>query len=59
MSNRSGLVATFAAMVSMLTAASAHAFAAAPPNELPEPGTWALAGLAAVVGIVVSLRRRK
>jgi len=59
MSIRSGLIATVAAMASMLTAVSAHAVAAAPSNELPEPGTWALVGLAAVVGIVVSRNRRK
>jgi hypothetical protein len=59
MSIRSGLIATVAAMASMLTAVSAHAVAAVPSNELPEPGTWALVGLAAVVGIVVSRNRRK
>jgi PEP-CTERM motif len=59
MSIRSRLIATCAAMASMLAAVSAHAIAAAPPNELPEPGTWALVGLAAVVGIVVSRNRRK
>jgi H+/Cl- antiporter ClcA len=58
MSLRSRLIATGAALASMLTAVSAHAIAA-PPNELPEPGTWALVGLAAVVGIVVSRSRRK
>jgi hypothetical protein len=45
-------------MASMFAGVSAHAVAAAPPNELPEPGTWALVGLAAVVGIVVSRRRK-
>jgi hypothetical protein len=59
MSVRSRLIAIGAAMASLLTAVSAHAMAAAPPNELPEPGTLALAGLAAAVGIVVSRSRRK
>jgi H+/Cl- antiporter ClcA len=59
MSIRSRLIATGAAMASMFAGVSAHAVAAAPPNELPEPGTWALVGLAAVVGIVVSRRRKK
>jgi hypothetical protein len=46
-------------MASLLTTVSAHAIAAAPPNEIPEPGTWALAGMAALVGIAVSRSRRK
>jgi hypothetical protein len=59
MTVRSRLIATGAAMASLLTAVSAHAVAAPPPNEIPEPGTWALVGLAAVVGLVVSRNRRK
>lgn len=59
MSVRSRFIAIGAAMASLLTAVSAHAVAAPPPNQIPEPGTWALVGLAAVVGIVVSRSRRK
>lgn len=59
MSVRSRLIAMGAATASLLTAVSAHAVAAPPPNQVPEPGTWALVGLAAVVGIVVSRNRRK
>lgn len=58
MSVRSKFIATCTAMASMLSAVSAYAVAAPPPNELPEPATWALMGLAAVVGIVVSRRRK-
>lgn len=59
MSIASKLIAAAAATSSVLFAASAHAGVFIPPNVVPEPGTLALVGLAAVVGIVVSRNRRK
>lgn len=42
-----------------LVSLAAHAGTIVPPNQVPEPGTWALIGLAAAVGVVVSRNRRK
>jgi hypothetical protein len=58
MSNRSKIIAASAAAASMLVAVAAHA-GEPPPGVVPEPATWALVGLAAVIGIVVSRNRRK
>jgi uncharacterized membrane protein len=57
MSIRSKLIAASVATSSMLVAVAAHAGTIS--NTVPEPGTFALVGLAAVVGIVVSRNRRK
>jgi hypothetical protein len=57
MSIRSKIITASAAAASMLVAVAAHA--GEPPNAVPEPATWALVGLAAVIGIVVSRNRRK
>lgn len=38
---------------------SVSAYAGAPPLNLPEPGTWALLGLAAAIGIAVTRKKRK
>ena len=59
MSIRSKLTAAAVATSSMLVSLAAHAGVAIPPNVVPEPGTLALVGLAAVVGIVVARNRRK
>lgn len=49
-----------AAAVAGLSAMAAQAGAIVPPtNSVPEPGTWALIGLAAAVGVAVSRNRRK
>lgn len=50
-----------AAAVAGLSSLAAHAAVLPPgsPNSVPEPGTWALVGLAAAVGLVVSRKRRK
>ncbi len=54
----SRIVAAVAPVASMLVAVSAHAGTVV-VRDLPEPATWALVGLAAVVGVVVSRNRRK
>ncbi|WP_313952653.1 PEP-CTERM sorting domain-containing protein [Accumulibacter sp.] len=41
-----------------LAAFSAHAIDTIPGNNVPEPGTLALLGLAAVVGLVAHKRRK-
>ena len=57
MSIRSKFIAASVATSAMLVSVAAHAGDL--PNVVPEPGTLALVGLAAVVGIVVSRNRRK
>jgi hypothetical protein len=57
MSIRTKIIAASVATSSMFAAFAAHAGTA--PQVVPEPGTFALVGLAAVVGIVVSRNRRK
>jgi len=59
MSIRSKLIVAAVATSAMVVSAAAHAGAFVPPNVVPEPGTLALVGLAAVVGIVVARNRRK
>ena len=48
-----------AAVASSLFCLTVQAGTAGPPNTVPEPGTWALVGLAAAVGLLVSRNRRK
>ena len=48
---------TTAVMVVAATLASTSAFAGV--VEIPEPGTWALLGLAAAIGIAVTRKKRK
>jgi hypothetical protein len=50
------IIAASAAVASILVAGTAHAGTI---NTVPEPATWALVGLAAVIGIVASRNRRK
>ena len=47
---------TTAAMAVAAMLASTSAFAG---TTVPEPGTWALLGLAAAIGIAVSRKKRK
>jgi hypothetical protein len=54
---RSKLFTAAAALASLMFTMAAHA--GAPPNPVPEPGTWALVGLAAVVGWVAARGKRK
>lgn len=54
---RSKLATTSAALASLLSATAA--WAGTPPAAVPEPGTWALVGLAAAVGWAVMRNRRK
>ena len=56
MSKFSKLGLTVAAAI--LTAAPLAAHAGAVIN-VPEPGTWALVGLAAAVGLLISRKKRK
>lgn len=58
MSIRSKLVPSVVAVISMLATLSAHA-GGNMTHDVPEPGTWALVGLAAAVGAWVSHKRRK
>jgi hypothetical protein len=56
MSIHAKIIAASAAVASILVAGTAHAGEA---HTVPEPATWALVGLAAVIGIVASRNRRK
>lgn len=57
MSVRNRVLACAAGVVALLTSVAAHA--GGPPRPLAEPGTWALAGLAVVIGVAVMRNRRK
>ncbi|MDO9072039.1 MAG: PEP-CTERM sorting domain-containing protein [Rubrivivax sp.] len=54
---RTTLLSTTAALASFLV--STAAFAGTPGGTVPEPGTWALVGLAAAIGWAVTRSKRK
>lgn len=54
---RTKLLATSAALASIFV--STAAFAGSIVNPVPEPGTWALVGLAAAIGWAVTRNKRK
>ncbi len=54
---RTRLLSTSAALASIFV--STAAFAGALPSAVPEPGTWALVGLAAAIGWAVTRSKRK
>lgn len=58
MSHSSRFAAVIGAVIALLSTA-ATAGISAPPNAVPEPGTWALIGLAAAIGFVVTRNKRK
>lgn len=59
MSIRTTCIRASAALASLSMATAAMAGIPVPPNNVPEPGTWALVGLAIAVGALVSRNRRK
>lgn len=58
MFNSSRFAAVVGAFFAFLSTAATAGFVA-PPNAVPEPGTWALVGLAAAIGFVVTRNKRK
>lgn len=50
--------ARITAALAGLAAFAAQAQSTLPPNTVPEPEVWALMGVAAVVGALVSKRRK-
>lgn len=54
---RTKLLSTSAALASIFV--SNAAFAGTVTNPIPEPGTWALVGLAAAIGWAVTRNKRK
>jgi PEP-CTERM motif len=53
---RTRILSAITGALALLLTASAHA---GTPVDMPEPGTWALLGLAAAIGIAVSRKKRK
>ena len=54
---RSKLFTATAALAGLMVTMAAHA--GGPPGTVPEPGTWALVGLAAAVGWLAARGKRK
>jgi hypothetical protein len=55
---RSKLFTATAALASLMVTMAAHA-GGGPGNNVPEPGTWALVGLAAAIGWFATRGKRK
>ena len=54
----SKIVTAIAALSGLMFSLSSHAGSPI-PNDVPEPGTWALVGLAGVIGWAVTRSKRK
>jgi hypothetical protein len=56
---RSKLFTAAAALAGLLSTMAAQAGDTGGGNNVPEPGTWALVGLAAAIGYAVTRSKRK
>lgn len=56
---RSKLFTAAAALAGLMSTMTVLAGTPTPPSTVPEPGTWALVGLAAAVGWAVTRSKRK